>query len=145
MESTNDRARFRAWLQEMQPAVQQFLVLLPKSLQAQLDNSGGSLLALEAWLLDRYPSVAAARPEQEAFVVGGAARYFGEVLRKRVNGQWELEDRDPSAVFYGLPIVTGGLLSKSSLCPRCCITASLDRRTGTYLKAVLDNLPSRPL
>jgi hypothetical protein len=129
---------------DLAAAARGLLALLPSRLLSQsrgLDGSAESLDALEAWLLQRYGSVADARPDSEAFVVGAAARYVGETFRSRVGGLWRLEDADPSMVFFGLPVITGGALGHSTRCPRSYITAALDRRTGTYLSGLYQALP----
>jgi hypothetical protein len=136
-----DHAQFDAWLSQMQQALNQFKAFVPPALRARLDGSAESLDALEAWLLQRYGSVADARPDSEAFVVGAAARYVGEMFRSRVGGLWRLEDAGPSMVFFGLPVITGGALGDSTRCPRSYITAALDRRTGTYLSGLYQALP----
>jgi hypothetical protein len=141
MDAIADHAQFDAWLSQMQQALNKFKDSVPPALRSRLDGSVESLDALEAWLLQRYGSVADARPDSEAFAVGAAARYVGEMFRLRVGGVWRLEDSDPSMVFFGLPVITGGALGDSTRCPRSYITAALDRRTGTYLSRLYQALP----
>jgi hypothetical protein len=137
---TNNQAdsdQFQYWLMQMDEDIDEFLAQLPPKVRTRLDSSAGSLDILEAWLLEKYPSPEAARPRTEARVLDGAARYVGEILRKSTGSKWSI-NFEKSFVFRGLPILVGGSAFKEMPeCPLSLITASLDRRTGTYLSRIV--------
>jgi hypothetical protein len=116
---------FGYWLDHMDDAVADFRSDLPAEVAAQLDGSPGSLRALEAWLLDRYPSLARARAASEMLAIDGAARYAGEVFRVGLGAEWRL-GRVPE---LDLPI---------PVCPMVLVTEATNRRTGDYLMSVFD-------
>jgi len=62
-----------------------------------------SLGVLEAWLLERYPTMDTILEDEKASHLDGAARYVGEVFRKAIGGHWRLRLNDPKYVFHGLP------------------------------------------
>lgn len=137
-----DSDQFQYWLMQMDEQLAAFLTEVPTRLREQLDGTEGSLDALEAWLLERYPSLEAARPASQARVLDGAARYIGEILRKRTGSRWSIRF-DDSFVFRGLPILIGGsAYTKMPECPLTIISASLDRRTGKYLSSVVSKTPA---
>jgi hypothetical protein len=134
--------QFQYWLASMDEAIDAFLSGLPESQRTALDQTPASLAALEQLLLARYASPSEARPQDQAKFLDGAARYFGEVLRKGTGAKWELRTSDPKSVFYGVPVLFGGKIASVPVCPLTSVTASLDRRTGVFLKKVYDNMTS---
>lgn len=137
------RDHFEDWLVDMDDAIDRFLETLPEDLSERLDFSPEALDVLEAWLLERYPSVDAALAETEKETLDGAARYVGETFRRALGGRWDIELDDPNDVNYRLPVLTGfqGEYSKQS--PVTLVTAAVDRRSGNYLRAVLANIKRR--
>jgi hypothetical protein len=132
--------QFQCWLMEMDDAITRFVEALPKEVGARLDKTPSSLSTLEAYVLSRYESPrAAAEPDQAAFV-DGAARYFGEVLRSVTGGRWEIRLRNQKDVYYGLPVLAGGSIGGTPICPLMTVTAATDRRTGSFFSKVVHNL-----
>lgn len=142
MSKEQQQEQFQYWLAYMDEAIDAFLAGLPESQRAALDHTAGSLNSLEQLLLARYPSPSEAQPPEQAKFLDGAARYFGEVLRKGTGAKWELRTSEPKSVFYGLPILFGGKIASVPICPLTSVTASLDRRTGAFLKKIYDNMVS---
>lgn len=136
--ATRDREVFAAWLALMDDAIQAYLSLLPRELAARLDGSPQSLDALEAHLLARYATVAAARAESEASSLDGAVRYFGEVLRRCTGSHWDIDLGNPRSLFFGLPLLRGGRLPAIPACPASMVTTALDRRTGHFLRSIVE-------
>lgn len=87
-------------------------------------------------LLEKYLSPKETRPSSESAFLDGAARYYGEILRKGTGSKWELQLDDRNSVFYGIPVLHGGKIDAVPICPLTNITALLDRRTGTFLKNI---------
>lgn len=133
----DESSKFQAWLEHMDEALDAFRQILPRDQADQMDYSLKSVDALEAWLLSRYPNFSDAMSQEEATVTGGAARYVGEVLRRHTDSDWGIELADRSRVFFGLPVLSGGRLGPTRECPLSLVTASLDRRTGSYMSRVI--------
>jgi hypothetical protein len=130
---------FEYWLADMDDALDRFIGTLPPEIGERLDFSPRSLDILEAWVLQRYAKTAEMLPASESCVVDGLARYIGETFRKALGGRWEVRLDDPNYIFYGIPQLTGFWEKPTPTCPLCLATASADRRTGKYLRGVLEN------
>ncbi len=138
---SDERERFDAWLDTMDVSIESFLSKLPDEVSEQLDGSVESLDALEAWLLDRYPDTDDTQPREERFTVDGAARYFGEILRKETGGHWDIEPDKPDSMFAGVPIIRdAGPKGGPPVAPMFAVTASTDRRTGHFLSGMVQRL-----
>jgi hypothetical protein len=135
-QALSSRDDFELWVFKMEDALEKFLGQLPEDVRRSLDYSPASLDALEKWLLERYTSPQLMLAPDEKDILDGAARYIGETFRKNVGGYWEIDLDNPKYVFFGLPILTGFRVPES---PHSLATASTHRRTGTYLRTVLEN------
>jgi hypothetical protein len=142
-ETTTLRDDFEEWLMDMDDAIDRFLDQVPANIRAQLDFSPASLDVLEAWLLQRYPSVDALLSEREKDILDGAARYVGQTFREQLGGHWDIVLDDPQDANYRLPILTGFKGEYSTQSPVTLVTAATDRRTGSYLCTVLHNIQQR--
>ncbi len=136
---TKEDDQFQMWLMDMSDAIERFQLSLPSELQGKFDYSPESLEALEGLALAKYPNVEEAKKPSEATTVDGMARYVGQVFRKRLGGKWMIDYSDRKNAFYGLPQLSGMAGQKVQLCPLTLVTASLDRRTGKFLRQVFDN------
>lgn len=136
-----NRDDFEYWLMDMEDALDRFLSRLPSHIKKQLDFSPSSLDTLEAWILDIYPNTPAMLERDQSQIVDGAARYIGQTFRKAIGGRWDIELNNPEYAFFGVPILiltsAGG--KSTTDCPLTLATASADRRTGKYLRTVLEN------
>ena len=131
--------QFQTWLAHMDDALEAFLARLPAEIRDRLDGSPESLGVLEAWLLERYPTMDAILEEdEEASHLDGAARYVGDVFRKALGGHWRLRLNDPKYVFHGLPELWFLEKKDTPDAPHTLVTASLDRRTGKHLLLVFN-------
>lgn len=131
------RDDFDYWVFEMDDALEHFLSHFSPKTRVKLDYTAASLTILESWIMETYSSTEAMLEQKEVQRVDGAARYLGETYRKVLGGYWDIRLEDPEYVFYGLPILTGFAEHMDSECPFSLITASADRRTGYYLRTVL--------
>ena|SRR5579863_4414739 len=131
--------QFQIWLIDMDDAIARFISILPEDIRHSFDYSSESLGVLEGWLLKKYRSVEETRPSTEAKIVDGAARYLGEVFRRRLGGKWKIDFSDPKNAFFGLPQLTGMAGQKVQVCPLTLVTTSTHRRTGNFLKVIFDN------
>ncbi|WP_232103533.1 vWA domain-containing protein [Gimesia algae] len=130
------REEFEYWLASMDDFLEMFMSEFPEEEQCLLDYSPESLEVVEKWILSNYEDTRAALKISEIQRVNNAACYVGEVFRKSHGGKWSIRLDDPKFAFYALPVLTDG---KKTECPLSLVTASTNRRTGTYLRMVLEN------
>jgi hypothetical protein len=127
----HSREEFQSWLARDLDVRDELYELVG----AELAPGPESLDALEAFLLRRYPGPAAAVTLEHRGVTDAAARHVGLVLVLNVDDAvWDIEIDDDDRLFYRLPIIRFG--DGEEDCPLTMVTAALDRRTGTYLRAV---------
>ena len=120
------REQFQYWLASMDEAIEAFIDFVPDDRRSAFDMTPQSLDALEYFILQE-----------------GAARYFGEVLRRGTGAKWAINTNDEKFVFYGLPILFGGLIAAVPVCPLTTITSCVDRRRGSYLRTIFENLAQK--
>ncbi|MEN8161878.1 MAG: hypothetical protein ABFS41_17545, partial [Myxococcota bacterium] len=82
----------------------------------------------EAWLLERYPDLDAARAETDRVIFDGTARYIGETFRKTLHGEWWVDPK--GKILNGLPHVGRARGDSYPICPLIQATSATDRRTG---------------
>lgn len=130
------RDNFESWLASMDEFLEEFIVEFPPEDQRRLDYSPSSLDVVEAWILKTYNDTEAMLAKSASQIVNRAACYVGETFRKVLGGKWDIRLDDPDFVFHAMPIISR---SKSIECPLTLVTAAADRRTGCYLRTVLQN------
>ena len=130
---------FQYWLADMDDALERFFGVLPEQVRKRLDFSASSLDSLEQWILEKYPNPMAMVQPNEAKIVDGLARYVGETFRTIGAGRWDINLEDSNDAFFGIPVLIGLNNLPSTHCPLTLVTASSDRRTGKYLRTVLEN------
>lgn len=135
--------RFEYWLADMDDGIARLRSRLPDEVQANLDLSPESLSVLEAWLLARFPSVQHVLAPEALEEVDGVARYIGETFRRAIGGRWDANVDDPKNVFYGLPLLTGFSEKPTPISPHALVSAAAERRTGSFLRTVLDSSMKR--
>lgn len=133
------RDDFEQWLFAMDDALESFLSSFPIQDRKLMDYSPDSLCTLENWLLQKYSSTTAMLEANEAKTVDGVARYVGETFRRKLGGIWDIGLSDPKYVYFGLPVLRGEGKKTTPICPHTLATASVDRRSGTFMKTVLNN------
>jgi hypothetical protein len=137
IEELNDQFEF--WLMDMDGAIERFRRTLPLADRGKLDYSAESLAFVEAIALSAYHGVHEATGPSEAQRIDQFARYVGEVFRKNLGGKWIIDYSDPKNAFFGMPQLSGLTGQQTQLCPLTLVTASLNRRTGRFLRMVFDN------
>lgn len=130
---------FNYWMFDMDDVLQRFRDALPPQTRDKLDCSPASLDVLEGWLLERYPDIAATREPSEAQTLDGAGRYIGETFQRQIGGVWDLQIGNPKGAYFKLPVLTDFDDQASDISPLSLATASTDRRTGDFLRTVLEN------
>lgn len=143
MTDNDARSDFEGWLAVMDDAIDELMDGLPADVRARLDYSSGSLDVLEAWLLRAYPSYEALTDDAAAETLDGAARYVGETFRRELGGRWDIELDNAQDVNFLVPALTGFKGGDAALSPITLVSAAADRRTGTYLRTVLENMRRR--
>lgn len=129
------RDDFELWLVEMDDRLEALWQDLPPSLSDQLDYSLASLTALEAWILDRYPSLQELRAPAEKERLDQLAIYVGETLRKNAGGIWDIDLENSRNAYFRMPVICKERVFTE--CPVTLVTACTDRRTGTYIAKVV--------
>lgn len=110
---------------------------LEELMGVELDVDERSLDVLESFLLARYRTVDDALRLDQRAVLDAAARHVGLVLLLLVdNARWDIEVDDPDDVFYELPVIR--FPNGDAECPLSLCTACLERRTGSYLRGVVE-------
>ena len=131
--------QFQMWLMDMDEAIQRFRRSVSEDVATALDFTPESLSTLESVVLAKYNCVDEIKKPSEAKVVDGMARYVGQVFRKKLGGKWAIDYSDKKNAFYGLPQLVGMNGQRTQICPLTLVTASTDRRTGSFIRTVFDN------
>ena len=130
----HSREEFQTWLALDLEVREELYAVIGRELPPDAE----SLDTLEAFLLGRYPDPAAAVTLEHRGITDAAARHIGLVFVLNVDDAvWDIELDDEDRVFYRLPVVRFG--DGAEECPLTLATASLDRRTGQYLRTVIEN------
>lgn len=139
---TATRDDFEHWLFEMDDRLEEFISgALPPTLSTKMDYSPDSLYLLEEWLLTRYGNVDEILKESEKQMLDMLACYVGETLRKNVGGTWNIDLKNKENVYYRMPVIEKqGCWTE---CPVTLVTASTDRRSGSFMAGVLNSIVSR--
>lgn len=136
---TKEDDQFQIWLMDMSDAIERFRLSLPEDVGMRLDFSPDSLGVIEGVVLNKYQSMDEIKKNSEAKTVDGMARYVGQVFRKAFGGKWIIDYSDKKKLFYGLPQLSGLIGQRTQMCPLTLVTASVDRRTGNFIRGVFDN------
>jgi hypothetical protein len=131
---TNENDQFQLWLVDMNDAIERFRKSVPPDLAARLDFPPGPLCDAEGHALAKYPTAGDIKQPSEAAVVDGVARYGGEVFRKQLGGKRLIDFTDKTNVFHGLAQLAGMAGQETQTCPLTLVTASMDRRTGKFMR-----------
>ncbi|MCY1058759.1 hypothetical protein [Nannocystis sp. SCPEA4] len=125
---------FQLWLARDVEVRDELRELLGTDLGVDLE----SLDVLEAFLLKRYRNPSAIQKLGAREVLDAAARHIGLVMLLALDGAaWAIELKDADNVYYRLPIIR--LADGAEECPLTMVTAALDRRTGNYLRGVVES------
>lgn len=126
---------FEVWLAYMPEALEEFLLSLPVAVAQSLDFSPASLAILEAWLLEEFADVQVYKNSDIA-IFDGVPRYVGEVIRRAVGGNWDIDLQNKKNVYYGTPVVVAK--GRTPVCPHKLATAALSRRSGDLFSGVAE-------
>ena len=130
------KTQFEAWREHIPIYLKEFFELFSADVVLLLNYSPGSLDIVEKWILEAYPDTEAMLVSNQSKRVNLLACYIGETFRKALGSEWDINLDDPDDAFYAMPIlVTDGDIE----CPLSLTTASADRRSGLYLRTVLEN------
>ncbi|VTR96976.1 hypothetical protein [Tuwongella immobilis] len=138
-QTLSSRDDFEYWLSNMDDVLESFLAGQPEEIRRRLDFSGPSLDVVESIILRIYPDTDSMLEASQSQSVNALSCYVGETFRKTLGGKWDIRLDDPKFAFAGLPILVGGLNQAAPRCPLTLTTATADRRTGNYLRTILEN------
>lgn len=120
---------FQIWLASDVEARDELAV----TMKAKLGLGIESLDAVEKFVLGRYKTIAQALKSDQRDVLDGVARHIGLVFLLNVDGAaWGIDLEDADNVYYQLPIIR--IAGGPEECPLSMATACIDRRTGSYLR-----------
>src|SRR5262249_5598828 len=128
-----DEPSFQAWMDGMKIAISKLCALVGPEVASRLNFEVDSLDVLEAWLLRTFFDYQDLLLVENATAYDGAARYFGEVLRRTVGGEWTISLENKRWFNYGYP----GIDRAPHSIPHYCITATIDRQQGDYLSSIV--------
>ncbi|MGF7086598.1 hypothetical protein JOD24_000427 [Kroppenstedtia sanguinis] len=130
----DDHGKFQVWLMEMGDILERFIDHIPP--ETRLDYTPESLLRLEEWMLEHYPSVDDLLKESNKETLDALVRYTGQVYRKNLKGKWTIHLDDPNYAFFGLPMISFHIPRIDPVAPHSEVVASVDRRRGDYIYTV---------
>ena len=122
----------------MDDALESFFKNIPPSLSEKLDYSVGSLNFIEEWILSRYASINDVKKHEESEIFNGVVMYIGETFRKNLGGKWIIDFSNPADYCFGLPQLKFQY-GIPPTCPMRLVTASIDRKKGTFISTILKN------
>ena len=130
----HSREEFQTWLAMDLEVRDELYALMGREFVPDVE----SLDVLEAFLLARFPDPAAAVNLAHRGITDAAARHIGLVFVLNVDDAvWDIELEDEARLFYRLPVIR--FADGAEECPLTMATASLDRRTGDYLRTVIEH------
>ena len=129
----NSQDEFRSWLARDHEVRDE----LESMVGAPLDAEAPSLDTVEGFLLGRFRTpVSALAPDQRG-VVDAASRHIGLVMVRTIDeAGWAIDLDNEDNANYRLPIIL--MADGAQACPLTLATAALDRRTGTFLRTVVE-------
>lgn len=131
----HSREEFQTWLAQDLDVREELYATIGKELNVDVP----SLDELEAWLLSRYDDPDAILTLDQRGIADAAARHVGRVIVLNVdNAVWEIDLENESNVWYRLPVVR--MSDGYDDCPLALVVASLDRRTGNFLRDHVEKL-----
>jgi hypothetical protein len=132
-----NREDFEHWLAELDVFLAEFIEEFPDSAIRKFDYSPASLDLAEAWILMTFDSTDAMLLGADGRRVNCVACYVGETFRRAVKGKWTINLEDSSFAYFGLPTIVAP--GKDSECPLSLVTTAADRRTGRFIRTILEN------
>jgi hypothetical protein len=130
----HSREEFQTWLARDLEVRDELYALMGREPSPGID----SLDELEAFLLGRFPGPAAAVALEHRGITDAAARHVGLVFVLNVDDAvWDIELDNEAALFYRLPVIR--FADDAQECPLTMTTAALDRRTGDYLRTIIES------
>jgi len=145
MMNTNEiemKETFDNWKFVMDDAIPEFLAKLPENLADILDFSLESLLPLEGYLLKHF-TPESIKEKENAYWLDGFVRYAGRTFTRNIKGaRWEIQ-LEEKYIYYGLPVITGGVNQVSDYCIHMDIVTALHRKKGNFLHFLLEKAIER--
>lgn len=130
----HSKEAFQIWLARDVEVRDELSALIGAELSVGLE----SLDVLESFLLARYRIPGAILKLGARDILDAAARHVGLVMLLALDdAAWAIELADEDNAYYRLPIIR--LADDAEECPLTMVTAALDRRTGSYLRGVVDS------
>ena len=130
---------FQYWVFEIDDKLEKFFHdSVPYQIRKHLDYSPASLEIVEDWILKKYSERSDLKRPQEQYFADCIACYVGETFRKNIGGRWDIELEDESDAYYRVPVLTNYEPNPIPICPLGLVSASTDRRTGNFIRTILE-------
>jgi hypothetical protein len=130
-------------MREMRTAIDKLFILVGPEIASRLDFEVDSLDVLEAWLLRTFSDYREMLLDENVAAYDGAARYYGEVIRRTIGGEWVARFDDKRSYDYGYPVIDNYPGRTIPFDPHFTITAAIDRRLGNYLSSIVKRAQQR--
>lgn len=139
------RDDFDHWIFSMGDDLEEFLssTYFDSEQLSNLNYSIDSLTVIEQWILDRFNSTEEVIRNENADLVDKAVKYIGETFRKQLGGNWDIDLENQKNAYYNLPVLTNYSEKATPICPHTLVSAAADRRSGKFLKTILQNAIAR--
>ena len=125
---------FQTWVAKDLEVREELYAIMGKDLGADVE----SLDELEAFLLARYRDPDEALRLDQRGILDAAVRHVELVMILNIEGaQWAIDLDTEDSAFYRLPVIR--LKDDADVCPLTMVTTALDRRTGHFLRTVVEN------
>jgi hypothetical protein len=129
----HSREEFQTWLAVDLEVRDELYALIGQELTPDID----SLDVLEEFLLGRFADPDVAVTLEHRGIIDAAQRHIGLVFVLNVDDAvWDIDLDNERSVYYRLPIIRFG--DGAQDCPLTLATACLDRRTGEYIRDVVE-------
>lgn len=138
MEANLTREDFEEWLFAMSEKLEEFGDFFERETNKKLNYSPQSINDVEEWLLIKFSSTEEILRAEHQYTLDLVSRYVGETFRENLHGKWDIDLEHKQDMFYHLPVVVADK-GYPPIAPYPLITASVNKRGGSYIGAVLNH------
>lgn len=138
MRANLTREDFEEWLFAMSEKLEEFTIFFEQETSKKLSYSPQSINDIEEWLLIKFSSTEEILKAEHQYTLDLVSRYIGETFRENLRGKWDIDLEHEKDIYYHLPVVVADKDSRP-IAPYPLITASVNKRGGSYIGAVLNH------
>jgi len=134
---------FDEWLGRMDAELEAFKKTFPLAIREKLNYTPESFDVVEKWLLEQFADHRQMMADDHRVAWDRVGRYIGETYRRHVGGRWACQVEDPKKVAYRVPHLVGYKGQRTPITTHLEGTAAIARRTGVYLRPLLEKTIAR--